>query len=173
MPANDLSLSMHNPILIYSFLALYGLLTVLMLTYVHAKFRTATKTLKLLETEWQSADSRHAGFVGVAQERLSKLAAAPPVPALPLRHTAVSFDLRRSLQWRSEESLLPTLPGRPVSVKAKWKSFWEWCGYSVERRQGKTCRIRPFLPIGKFPQNFSFNELAFGQTVAEVRLIYG
>src|SRR5207248_2084041 len=95
MPANDLSLSMHNPILIYSFLALYGLLTVLMLTYVHTKFRTATKTLKLLETEWQSADSRHAGFVGVAQDRLSKLAAAPPVPALPLRHTAVNGDKAR------------------------------------------------------------------------------
>ena len=97
MLANDLNLSIHNPILIYSFLALYGVLTVLMLTYVHAKFRTATKTLKLLEMEWQSADSRHAGFVGVAQERLSKLAAAPPVPALPLRHTAVSFDLRNQV----------------------------------------------------------------------------
>ena len=97
MPANDLSLSIHNPILIYSFLALYGLLTVLMLTYVQAKFRTASKTLKLLETEWQSAESRHAGFVGVAQERRSKLAAAPAVPALPLRHTAVSFDLRNQV----------------------------------------------------------------------------
>jgi hypothetical protein len=97
MLANDLSLSIHNPILIYSFLALYGVLTVLMLTYVHSKFRTASKTLKLLETEWQSAESRHAGFVGAAHHQLSKLAVAPPPPALPARHTAMNFDLRNQI----------------------------------------------------------------------------
>src|SRR5690348_2259185 len=97
MPANDLNLSVHNPILIYSFLALYGLLTVLILAYVQAKFRTATKTLKLLETEWQSAESRHAGFVGVAQQQLSKLAVAPAAPVLPQRHTGVNFDLRNQV----------------------------------------------------------------------------
>src|SRR5712692_10480746 len=90
--ANDLNLSIHNPILIYSFLALYGMLTVLILTYVHAKFRTATKTLKLLTTEWQGAESRHAGFVGAAHEQLSKLTVAAPVPARPVRNVAVNFD---------------------------------------------------------------------------------
>ena len=55
MLGNDLNLSIRNPILIYSFLALYGLLTVVILTYVHAKFRVASKTLKLLQTEWMSA----------------------------------------------------------------------------------------------------------------------
>jgi hypothetical protein len=97
MLANDLSLSIHNPILIYSFLALYGLLTVLMLTYVHSRFRTASKTLKLLETQWQSAESRHAGFVGAAHQQLSKLAIAPPPQPLPMRHTAVNFDLRNQV----------------------------------------------------------------------------
>ena len=97
MLANDLNLSLHNPILIYSFLALYGLMTVLILTYVHAKFRTTAKTLKLLATEWESADSRHAGFVGAAQQQLSRLTVAAPVPALPMRASAINFDLRNQV----------------------------------------------------------------------------
>ena len=97
MPVNDLNLSLHNPILVYSFLALYGLLTALMLTYMHAKFRTATKALELLETQWQTAESRHAGFVGAAQEQLSRLAAVPPAPVLPIRHATVNFDLRNQV----------------------------------------------------------------------------
>jgi len=108
MLANDLSLSIHNPILIYSFLALYGLLTVLLITYVHAKFRTATRTLKLLETQWQTAESRHAGFVGVAQEQLSKLAAVPAAPAVPVRHSAVSFDLRNQVVTMAKRGIAAT-----------------------------------------------------------------
>ena len=97
MLANDLNLSLHNPALVYLFLVLYGLLTVLILTYVHAKFRTTAKTLKLLATEWESAELRHAGFVGAAQKQLSMLTVAPPVPALPVRPTAVNFDLRNQV----------------------------------------------------------------------------
>jgi hypothetical protein len=109
MLANDSSLSIHNPILIYSFLALYGVLTVVLITYVHAKFRTATKTLKLLEAEWQTAESRHAGFVGVAQERLSKLAEAPrAMPQLPDRHTAVGFDLRNQVVAMAKRGIAAT-----------------------------------------------------------------
>jgi len=92
--ANDLNLSIHNPILIYSFLALYGLLTVLTLTYVHARFRLATKTLKRLSTEWESAESRYAGFVGAAQEQLARLSTATLPPALPVRNAAVNFEVR-------------------------------------------------------------------------------
>jgi hypothetical protein len=95
--ANDLNLSLHSPILMYSFLALYGLLTVLILTYVHAKFRTTAKTLKLLATEWGNAESRHAGFVGAAQEQLSRLTVTPPVPALPVRPAGINFDLRNQV----------------------------------------------------------------------------
>ena len=97
MLANDLSLSIHNPILIYSFLAAYGLLTVVMLTYVHAKFRLAAKTLNLLRTEWQNAQSTHAGFVGAAQEQLSKLTAPKPAPALPVRNAATNLDMRNQV----------------------------------------------------------------------------
>jgi hypothetical protein len=78
--ANDLSLSIRNPMLIYSFLALYGLLTVLILTYVHSRFRVAAKMLKALQAEWSSAESTHATLVGTAQEQLAKLT----VPAPPL-----------------------------------------------------------------------------------------
>ena len=94
------SLNSRNPILVYLFLlAMYGLLTVLILTYVHAEFRVAAKTLKMLQTEWTSAESKHASMVDVAQEQLSKLSTpAPPVMAAPaqmrlMRHPAVGFDL--------------------------------------------------------------------------------
>ena len=100
MLANDLSLSIHNPILIYSFLALYGLLTVLILTYVHAKFRVANKTLQLLQMQWTSAETKHASIVGLAQEQLSKLTVpAPPAAATlqPPRPASVGFDTRNQV----------------------------------------------------------------------------
>jgi hypothetical protein len=97
MLANNLNLPIHNPILIYSFLAAYGLLTVLVLTYVHVKFRLATTALKAIQTEWENAESRHAGFVGAAQEQLSRLTVTAPVPALPVRAATVNFDLRNQV----------------------------------------------------------------------------
>ena len=97
MPANDLSLSMHDPVLIYGFLALYGLITIVIVTYVRAKFRVANKTLKLLTTEWAAAESRHAGFVGAAQQQISKLAAAPPASQPVVRSAAVGFDTRNQV----------------------------------------------------------------------------
>jgi hypothetical protein len=108
MLANDLNLSIHNPMLVYSLLALYGVLTVLVLTYVHNRFRLATKTLKALETEWQSASSRHAGFVGAAQEQLSKLSVPPPVaPSLRVRNTAVNFDVRNQVVALAKRGVAP------------------------------------------------------------------
>lgn len=100
MLANDLSLSIRNPILIYSFLALNGLMTVLILTYVHAKFRVATRTLKLLQTEWSNAESSHVNFVGAAQEQLAKLSAPPPPPVMNMqaaRGATVGFDVRNQV----------------------------------------------------------------------------
>lgn len=100
MPANDLGLSLRNPILVYSFLALYGLLTVLILAYVQARFRVASKTLKLLQTEWTTAESRHADFVGLAQERLSKLSvpkASAAVASPQVRTAAVGSDTRNQV----------------------------------------------------------------------------
>lgn len=73
MPANDLSPLIRNPIVLYSFLAVYGVMMLVLAAYVHTKFRRASKTLKLLQVEWQSAESQHANIVGVAQEHLSKL----------------------------------------------------------------------------------------------------
>jgi hypothetical protein len=49
VPVSDLSLSVRNPILVYSLLTLYGLLSIFLIVYVHRKFRTAAKTLKVLE----------------------------------------------------------------------------------------------------------------------------
>jgi hypothetical protein len=106
--ANDLNLSIHNPVLIYSFLALYGLLTVVVLIYVHAKFRFAAKTLKLLSAEWEKAQSSHSGFVGAAQAQLSKLAMPRPVPALTVRNAAVNFDVRNHVVGMARRGVAPT-----------------------------------------------------------------
>ena len=108
MLPTELNVSIHNPMLIYSLLALYGVLTVLVLTYVHSRFRLATKTLKMLETEWQSASSRHDGFVGAAQEQLSKLSTPPPVSrSLPVRNTAVNFDVRNQVAALAKRGVAP------------------------------------------------------------------
>jgi hypothetical protein len=97
--ANDLNLSIRNSILVYSLLATYGLVTALVLTYVHSKFRVAAKMLKLLQNEWTSAESKHASIVGVAQEQLSKLSVpAPAVAAAPvMRSASLNFDTRNQV----------------------------------------------------------------------------
>ncbi len=108
MLANDLNLSIHNPILIYSFLAVYGLLTALIVTYVHARFRTASNKLKRLAAEWKDAESRHVGFLGAAREQLSKLTATAPVPALGARNTAVDLDVRNQVAAMAKRGVVPT-----------------------------------------------------------------
>ena len=96
--ANGLNLSIDSPVLIYSFLALYGLITVLLITYVHARFRTAAKTLKLLQAQWTSAESQHSSFVGIAQEKLSKLAVQTPSSSQAVaRGGAIAQDVRNQI----------------------------------------------------------------------------
>ena len=99
MLASDSNLSIHNPILIYSFLALYGLLAVLILAYVHSRFRLAAQTLKVLQAEWTTAESAHATLVGTAQEQLAKLTISPPPHALttPATRRPVGFDVRNQV----------------------------------------------------------------------------
>src|SRR5262249_14439423 len=114
--ANDSSLSIHNPILIYSFLAAYGLPTVLTIMYVHVKFRSAARALNLLKTEWQTAQSTHTGFVGAAQEQLSKLAGSKTAPALPARHAPVTFDVRNQVVAMAKQGIAPSEIGRSCGL---------------------------------------------------------
>jgi hypothetical protein len=96
--ANVLNLSIDSTILIYSFLAAYGLLTVLLITYVHARFRTAAKTLKLLQAQWTSAESQHSTFVGMAQEKLGRLAVQAPSSGVAMSRTgAIAPDMRNQI----------------------------------------------------------------------------
>ena len=46
MHAIGLNFSIHSPILMYSFLAVYGVMDLLMLAFVHSKLRRAVKELK-------------------------------------------------------------------------------------------------------------------------------
>jgi hypothetical protein len=102
--------------LIYVFLALYGVLTVVILTYVHSKFRLATRALQLLQTEWQTAESRHAGFVGAAKEQLSKLAEPAPAPALPLRKADVNGNVRHQVVAMAKRGIGPIEIGRSCGL---------------------------------------------------------
>lgn len=118
MPVNDLNLSIRNPILIYSFLALYGLLTVLVLTYVHAKFRFAAKALKTIQNEWMNAESSHTNFVGMAQQHLEKLS-VPPAPAIAVsasRNASVGFDLRNQVVTMAKRGIAIADIGRNVGL---------------------------------------------------------
>ena len=93
---NDLNLSIRNPLLVYSFLALYGVMMLMLIAYVHAKFRTAANALKRLQTDWDSAASTHENFVGIARERLAKLDSTPVAAQSP-RHVGVSVDIRHQV----------------------------------------------------------------------------
>jgi hypothetical protein len=99
---NDLSHLIRNPLIIYSILAFYGFLTLMVIAYVHVKFRTASKGLKLLQTEWSKAQSNHDTIVGAAQEKLSKLsnvtAFSRPTPAVPTLKTGnIGFEMRHQI----------------------------------------------------------------------------
>ena len=96
--ASDLSLSIHNPLLVYGLLALYGLLTLLLMSYVRSKFHAAAKALAKLQADWQSAQSTHASFIGVAQEKLLKLSAAPaPAATAAPKSGALGFEMRTQI----------------------------------------------------------------------------
>jgi len=98
---------MDNPVLIYTFLALYGLLTLAILAYVHKRFRSAASILQTLQVEWDTAESRHAGFVGKAQEQISRLA-APAVPAVrAAKNAGVSFDMRNQVVVMGKRGIKP------------------------------------------------------------------
>ena len=93
MLAKDLNPLMLNPIVIYTALAVHGLILMLVVAYVHSKFRTAGRSLNALKVEWNTAESKHSGFVGKAQEQISKLAESAP----PARSSAVTVDTRRQV----------------------------------------------------------------------------
>lgn len=117
MLANDLNLSVHNPILIYSFLALYGLLTVLILFYVQGRFRQSNRALKTLMTEWSQAETRHAGFVGQAQEQISKLAVPTPAPTFFARRDGIGFDVRNQVVAMAKRGLGATEIARSCGLQ--------------------------------------------------------
>ncbi len=102
MLANVSNLSTHSPSLLYTLLALYGGLTLVILTFVYAKFRTASRALRLLKIDWQNADSRHANLVEQAHEHMNQFSqlsktAAPAASPAPVQTGAISFDLRNQV----------------------------------------------------------------------------
>ena len=91
--ARELNPLMLNPVIVYAALAVQGVTLMLVVAYVHAKFRNAGRSLRVLQTEWETAESKHAGFVGKAQEQMSKLA----LPTIPPQSAAVTLDTRKQV----------------------------------------------------------------------------
>jgi hypothetical protein len=115
---NDLSLSIRNPVLIYSFLAVYGLLTLLLITYVRAKFRTAERALRLLHTEWESAESQHTTIVGAAQEKLSKLSAPGQSASAFVKKTgAIGTEMRNQIVVMAKGGIDPADIARTCNLQ--------------------------------------------------------
>ena len=99
MLENGFSLSTLNPVIVYSTLALYGLLFAAMFLYLHGRFRAASRALGFLKKDWASAQTEHTGLVEMARRRLTGFTApetpAPqtPSPMTPVRQ-AVNADTR-------------------------------------------------------------------------------
>ena len=118
MLRNALNLSIHDPILIYGFLALYGLLTALLITHVHSRFRAAAKTLKLLQAEWQNAESRHESYLGIAKEKLSQMKTVLPSACLPAaRSGVVGADVRNQVVVMADRGTSLTDIARTCSLQ--------------------------------------------------------
>jgi DNA-directed RNA polymerase specialized sigma24 family protein len=94
--ANASSLLTLNPIIVYATLGLYGLLFAFMFVYLHSRFRTSSRVLSLLKTDWAHADSKHSELVGTAQERIARLSIEIPARAQaePQLMKAVTADTR-------------------------------------------------------------------------------
>ena len=92
MSANASSLLTLNPIIVYAMLGLYGLLFAFTFVYLHNRFRTSSKVLGLLKTDWATAESTYAGLVETAQEKIAQLSMEIPVKASsqPVQKTVTS-----------------------------------------------------------------------------------
>jgi len=77
---NASSLLTLNPVIVYSTLALYGLIFAGMFLYLHGRFRAATRTLGFLKKDWASAQTEHSSLVEMARRRLATLQKAEPAP---------------------------------------------------------------------------------------------
>ena len=96
MSANASSLLTLNPIIVYATLGLYGLLFAFMFLYLHDRFRTSSRVLSLLKTDWADAESKHSELVGTAQERIARLSVEIPArtQAPPQVMKSVTSDTR-------------------------------------------------------------------------------
>jgi hypothetical protein len=94
---NELIRLMNSPIVIYVLLGFYGVLLFFLFSYVRNKFQKSAVLLEALKQEWDSADSRHAGFVGHAQAQITRLAAHPKQNAEVGNQERVNRDIRNQV----------------------------------------------------------------------------
>jgi hypothetical protein len=99
---------MNNPIVIYVVLGLYGVVLFLLFSYVRNKFQGSARLLDALKHEWDSADSRHAGFVDHAQAQITRLAAHPKQSTEAASHERVNRDIRNQVVTMGKKGISTT-----------------------------------------------------------------
>lgn len=104
MPIEPVSLS--NPVLVYSALAINGILMLVVLWHVHARLRRAHVVLARLQSDFTSAETRFSGLLDQTQHRLQTLPVGPNAPVR--RGGAVNADLRNQVLALRKKGLVTT-----------------------------------------------------------------
>jgi hypothetical protein len=93
---NELSRLTPNPLVIYAALAVYGMILLMVVAYVYAKFRTANRMLKVLKQDWAHAETKHTGFIDQAREQITRLR-PPTISQTTMPSDAINGDLRNQI----------------------------------------------------------------------------
>ena len=101
MSANASAPLILSPVVVYTTLAVYGVLIGGVVLFVYRKFSGAAMLLSSLKQDWASAETTHRSFLDQAKEQVSKLAPAPStsVAAAAAVGTprSVTFDTRNQV----------------------------------------------------------------------------
>ena len=90
-----------SPIVVYSILALYGIVITAVALFVYRKFAGASMLLSSLRTDWASAEASHKSLIDVAKDHVSRLATSGPAASKPepflTGARSVTFDTRNQI----------------------------------------------------------------------------
>jgi hypothetical protein len=94
---NTFVLLIHNPIAVT--LSVYVITLAFILTYVHAKFSKANRLLRIVQQDWNSAQTSHASLLTEARDHVTKLSVSKPAKAFAItsNRPAVNVDLRHQV----------------------------------------------------------------------------
>jgi hypothetical protein len=88
---------MLNPVVIYTALVVQGAILMMVVAYVHNKFKNARHALLALQSQWTTAESRHAGFVDKAHEQISNMSKQAISAQPATKPAAMTPDARKQI----------------------------------------------------------------------------